>query len=113
MALVDRSTDVATLKLTDPRALQIPRGVLHVLESPNAAIVGSVQRAPWEPQRPESVGRLQPLTAKKTANGMDTGGQGRIVKESDGAQSNFSGCPWTTVDHRPAVFKTVGGLRKP
>ncbi len=55
------------------------------------------------------------MTAKKTANVTDTAGQRRTVLESEGVRSNCSGPRWTSIDGKPAVFKTVCGalLRRP
>ena len=55
------------------------------------------------------------MTAKKTANLTDTGGQRRMIMESEGAQSNRSGPQWRPGDGSPAVFKTVCGalMRRP
>ncbi len=52
------------------------------------------------------------MTAKKTANLTDTGGQRRMIRESEGAQSNRSGPQWTPEDGSPAVFKTVSGVHR-
>ncbi len=55
------------------------------------------------------------MTAKKTANLTDIGGQRQTVLESEGVRSDRTGPLWTPVDSKPAVFKTVCGalLRRP
>ncbi len=53
---------------------------------------------------------MRSLTAKKTANLMDPGGQRRTILESEGERPNCSGPAWTFADASPAVFKTVGGV---
>lgn len=55
---------------------------------------------------------MRVVTAKKTANLTDSGGHRRTILESGGAGSNCSGPLWTPVDHGPAVFKTVWGVRR-
>jgi len=52
---------------------------------------------------------MRSLTAKKTANSMDAGGHRRTTLDSEGALPNCSEPQWTSVDGRPAVFKTVCG----
>jgi hypothetical protein len=55
------------------------------------------------------------MTAKKTANLTDASGQRRTVLVTGGVRSNCSGPLGTSVDGKPAVFKTVCGalLRRP
>ncbi len=52
------------------------------------------------------------LTAKKTANWPDSGGQRRTILECASARSNYSGPLWTRVDGNPAIFKTVWGVHR-
>lgn len=75
---------------------------------PAAAAGGGLSAANPAPAKDAKVAGWS-LTANKTANLTDAGGQTRPILESEGARSNLGGCRWTVVDVSPAVFKTAGG----